>query len=297
LKAKRESAHPALYIIDTKTDKLSQIDGPTSDYQLIGWYGHNFVYDAVGLNMSRYQAGREMVKNYNAERDDLKPIDQNLAEGTASSYSYQSFYNFYLVDGIVAYNTQWYTYDAGGDTVDLGAKTAAIRGINVTSGAKKDYQTFSAKSVGYMQAALYEPNGVYYSVYTSDDNKTVYYSFEDQKASLTGTLDPAALTKQYPTYLLSPSGKQTFWTEVRDGKNTLFTGDAVAKSKKQIAALSDYAPYGWFSDNYVLVSKSGSELYVMPSSGPAKGKTPLKVTDYYKPEQTYAGYGYGYGGL
>jgi hypothetical protein len=148
-----------------------------------------------------------------------------------------------------------------------------------------------------MQAALYEPNGVYYSVYTNDDNKTVYYQLEDQKVTQTSTLSPDALSKNYPTYLVSPGGKQTFWTELRDGKNTLFTGDADAKSKKQIATLSDYAPYGWFSDNYVLVSKNSSELYIMPASGPAGTKQPLKITDYYKPDQTYAGYGYGYGGL
>jgi hypothetical protein len=61
--------------------------------------------------------------------------------------------------------------------------------------------------------------------------------------------------------------------------------------------LSDYSPYGWFSDSYTLVSKNASELYIMPTSGPAKSRQPLKITDYYKPAQTYVGYGYGYGGL
>ena len=36
----------------------------------------------------------------------------------------------------------------------------------------------------------------------------------------------------------------------------------------------------------------------MPASGLSADRQPLKVTDYYKPgSQTYAGYGYGYGGL
>ena len=35
----------------------------------------------------------------------------------------------------------------------------------------------------------------------------------------------------------------------------------------------------------------------MPASGLGSGQQPVKLTDYYKPAQTYNGYGYGYGGL
>jgi hypothetical protein len=93
--------------------------------------------------------------------------------------------------------------------------------------------------------------------------------------------------------LLSPSSNQTFWTDQRDGKNTLFVGDNDAKNQKTIASLSGYNIYGWFTDNYLLVSKNSSELYVMPVAG----GTPLKITDYYKPAINYQGYGGGYGGL
>jgi hypothetical protein len=97
----------------------------------------------------------------------------------------------------------------------------------------------------------------------------------------------------YPTYLESPSGTQTFWSEARDGKNTLFIGDDNGQNGKQIATLSDYTPYGWYSDNYLLVSKNGSELYVMPKAG----GDAIKVTDYHKPDTSFPGYGGGYGGL
>jgi hypothetical protein len=43
----------------------------------------------------------------------------------------------------------------------------------------------------------------------------------------------------------------------------------------------------------VLVSKSGSELYITPADF---GTKPLKVTDYHKPNVTFRGYGGGYGG-
>jgi hypothetical protein len=46
-----------------------------------------------------------------------------------------------------------------------------------------------------------------------------------------------------------------------------------------------------------LVSRGGSELYIIPATGLPAGKQPLKVTDYYKPAESLTGYGYGYGGL
>jgi Tol biopolymer transport system component len=93
--------------------------------------------------------------------------------------------------------------------------------------------------------------------------------------------------------LLSPSGSNSFWAEARDGKSALFVGDQDGKNPKQVASLSEYTSYGWFTDDYLLVSKGSSELYIMSKAG---GK-PQKITDYYKPSVNYQGYGGGYGGL
>jgi hypothetical protein len=110
----------------------------------------------------------------------------------------------------------------------------------------------------------------------------------------------------YATYLLSPSGKKLFWSEVRDGRSSLFIG-SVDQDTSKAAATSfddDYTPYGWFTDNYVLMSKKGSELYIeavpMTQNFPKTGiqiLQPIKITDYYRPDFSYPGYGGGYGGL
>src|SRR6185437_17028907 len=63
----------------------------------------------------------------------------------------------------------------------------------------------------------------------------------------------ATFSQAYPTYLESPSGNLAFWGEARDGKTTLFTGNEDGTSPKQIANLTDYTPYGWFTDSYLLV--------------------------------------------
>jgi hypothetical protein len=72
-------------------------------------------------------------------------------------------------------------------------------------------------------------------------------------------------------------------------------GDSEGQNGQQIAAQSDYSPFGWYTDNYLLVQKGGNELYVMPADD---GSAPLKLSDYYRPlHSTLYGYGGGYGGL
>lgn len=294
LKARRDNAQASLYLIDTATDKISQFDSTNADFTLIGWYDHSFIYSMKRNDQSDWQAGTRLIKSYDAERQQLSQLDQSQAEGSSAGYAYQEFAQFYILPNALTYTTQWVHY-AKGD-IDISSKTDTIRAVQPNGQNKKDYQSFPAAANTTILASLSEPQEVYYSVYTPVDGKTAYYEFENQ-AIKPANLDSATFNKAYPTYLLSPTGRQTFWSELRDGKNSLFIGGPNAESKKEIASLTDYTPYGWYGENYTLVAKNGSELSIMPASGLAKDKQPLKVTDYYKPAQTYLGYGYGYGGL
>ncbi len=295
LESQRAGNRPALYLINTSNAKVTEFDSSDANFTLIGWDGHDFLYDAESNTTALSQTGHEAIKSYDADTAQLNQLDQDQAQGVATSYGYQSFQNFYIVNNLLMYTTQWQTYDTTGNGFDLSSLTDTIRGIQPNGQGKKDYQSFAASGVVSILGVLYEPQTVYYDVFNSD-NTTTYYTFANQAIS-TSSLTQNDFNQTYPTFLLSPSGNQTFWTELRDGKNTLFTGDANAASSKQIATLSDYSPYGWYSDNYLLVSKNSSELYIMPVGGLATGKSPLKISDYYKPAQNFNGYGYGYGGL
>lgn len=79
-----------------------------------------------------------------------------------------------------------------------------------------------------------------------------------------------------------------------DGKNNLTVRDQNGQDAETIALESDYSPYGWFTDDYLLVSKSSSELHVMAADGSGQA---FKISNYYKPQVSYRGYGGGYGGL
>ena len=78
------------------------------------------------------------------------------------------------------------------------------------------------------------------------------------------------------TYFYSASGKQTFWSEARDGKNVITVGDQDGLNPVMLTGGTDYQPYGWFTDQYLILSKDSNSLYVMS----AKGGTPVKVSDY-----------------
>lgn len=295
LKAKREGVRPALYLINTTDDKVTMIDGGNGEFNLVGWYSHYFMYSFTSNSVTQSQTGHQIVKSYDAERQQSNQLDQTQVDGQPSSYGYQSFANFYILNNLLSYTVQWSVYDAVG-TYNLGSKNDSIRGVQPNGAAKKDYQTFSATNVSYIQAALNAPQEVYYGVFHIDGRPT-FYELQNQAVTSNAGIDQDEINTAYPTYLVSPGGNQTFWTDLRDGKNTLFLGDNNAKNAKQIATLSDYSPYGWYGDNYLLVTKDKSQLYIIPAGTDSDNIQPVKITDYYKPATTLNGYGYGYGGL
>lgn len=290
LKASRDGGQPALYLIDTSNDKVTEFDNSGGDITLVGWYGHDFVYDEVKSSQSNWQTGREALKSYDADHLQLNQLDQDQAEGSASTYAYQQFGNFYIVNGAVVYSTQWNTFTSDGSAYNTAGKSDTIRAVQPNGQGKKDYENLPVDTTGFIQAQPYEPQGVYFAVSNVTNGGTSYYQYENQ-AVKTASIDNGTFSADYPTYLISPSGSQTFWTELRDGQNALFTGDSNAGSKKQLTSSGGYSPYGWYTNNYVLVSKGSSQLYIMSASGMSPGQKPLKITDYYKPAQTYSGYG------
>ncbi|HWT40621.1 MAG TPA: hypothetical protein VN081_05150, partial [Dongiaceae bacterium] len=156
--------------------------------------------------------------------------------------------------------------------------------------------TFPTNS--YVTAELYKPDEIYLKS-TFGDGGNNYYEYSDGAIKNTSDVSDNQFNSSYPTFLVSPTGKQTFWYEPRDGKNTLLVGDESGNNTKTVGDSADYIPYGWYgqNDDFILLSKGGSELYISSPSKTIGDKSyqPLKITDYHK-AQTYPGYGYGYGG-
>lgn len=296
LLANRSGSGASVYLINTATDKLTTIDQGAASFTLVGWSGDTFIYQVTHPSVSDWQASQQTLKAFDPVAGKALLLDQTQASGTSDAdYVKQYFGAVYLMGSQIVYSKNWTASYA--DWSQLGAKQAELDSIAADGSGHKVVKTFTladgtqAASVA-IDAEPYGPAGLY--IHFAGGSGDQFFDYAAGQLSPDTKLTASQFwSGNYPTYLESPSGNQTFWAEERDGKNTLFVGSADGSSPKQIATLSDYSPYGWYSDNYLLVSKNSSELYIMP----AGGGTPLKMTDYYKPPLNYNGYGGGYGGL
>jgi hypothetical protein len=288
---------PSIYLIDTTNgDKLTTIDQGAVDFSLVGWSGSRFVYQVTRSSLPVWQSNRQAFKSFDATTGQTLLLDQSQAAGSdGNNYLQQSFGSPYIINDQLIYTKGWNA--SFNNWSQIPNKQAELDTIGVDGSGHKVVKAFSVDagpntSNVFISTSLYQPNSLY--IYFLNGSSSSFYDYEDGKVTTDTTLTSDKFySTPYPTYLESPAGTQTFWADQRDGKNTLSVGDQNAKNPKQVATLSEYNTYGWYTDDYLLVSKSSSELYILSSTG----GTPIKITDYYKPAISYNGYGGGYGGL
>ena len=296
LLANRGGSGASVYLISTANDKVLTVDQGAATFSLVGWSGDTLVYQVTHTAVADWQPAQQTLKAFDPTTGKPLLLDQTQASGTTEAdYVKQYFGAVYLMNNQVVYSKNWTASYA--DWSQLSTKQAELDNIAADGSDHKVVKTFAladgtqAGSVS-LDTEPYGPGSLYLHFVNGSSDQFFDYA-NGQVSADTKLTTNQFWSGAYPTYLQSPSGHQTFWAEQRDGKNTLFVGNADGSNPKQIASLSDYRPYGWYTDNYLLVSKNGSELYVMPASGsPA-----TKVTDYYKSPLNYNGYGGGYGGL
>jgi len=293
LSATRTDNKQRLYLLSSDKDELSVIDEGDATFNMVGWSGHTFVYIVYRNTPNPWDNKKQALKSFNADTRKVTILDETVGVGTNNyDSSYENFSGVYIMKDELVYLKNWYFsnyYYANNDS----NKAPTLYSINPVGGTKKTIKTFPInKSVSLK---LYEPQGLYIQV----SSPSVFYEYENGKVKEVTGLSDNQFNSFYPTFLISPSSKQTLWYEPRDGKNTVFVGDEAGINPKTIGNLSEYTPYGWYgqNDEYVLLTKNGSELYISSASKVIgeNGYQPFKVTDYHK-TRTYPGYGYGYGG-
>ncbi len=297
LKSKRDGGKNAkLFLIEAATGRLSTIDEGNGYFSLIGWSDHHFVYQVNRHEVKDWQPRARALKSYHAPSGRLATIDETEGEGTGQyNYARSDFSLVSILDGgELVYGKNWY-----GTTPcchfltqpsNISEREVQLISVKADGTAKKVIKSFDIPTgTGHytLSPVLYAPGEVYVQVPGFNGAKNAYYEYEHGKIETAADITDEIFRRGYPTYLESPSSKRTFWSESRDGKNVLFVGNHAGEEEKQIASLSEYAQYGWYSDDYLLVSKGRSELYIMP----AAGGTPFKVTDYHRAEGFISGYG------
>jgi hypothetical protein len=290
LLSRRAGNTPTLYLINTSNDNLSTIESGNASFNMVGWLDDNFTYTVTRGDVQLWQTGRQVLKSFDATAKKTTALDQTTASGSDNfDYVTEQMGQAYTYNGQIFYIKNW---TAGQNSANqLNNDQATLNSIKPDGSAKKAIRSFGLASGAQAEDITVEEKvkspGVV-ELKFSDGSKDNFYVYANgQVKEDTSTTSSGFYSAGYPSYLLSPSTGQTFWSEPRNGKNTLFVGDQNGQSAKQIASLSDYSAYGWYTDNYLLVSKSAGELYIMSKGGSVAA---VKVSDYYNSPQNLPAY-------
>lgn len=279
--AKRSSAGKALYLIDTNSGALTEIDSGKAQFDVYGWLDSTFVYTVARNEIKDWQPKKLVLKTYNAAIKQLTTVDETNAEGSdVNDYAAEWISNITVLKDRILYTKNWRA--SYYSVYRLAGKRMYVYSVKPGS-SKQPVKDFDAGNNGYIITRFMKPNHAYVGVYNAD---TAYYEYKEGKLQQSKITDND-LYKSYPDVRYSQNGQRTAWSESRDGKYSLFVGAADAANPREILNLSEYAVYGWFADDYVLLTKNGSEMFIMPAEGLSGRAQVIKISDYHKSSFRY----------
>lgn len=268
LEAKRNTTTAELYLINTTNGNVTEFDSSPDNFNLIGWSGDQFIYDAIDPSKNTQTAGREEIKSYNATNAELNVLDINQVNGNSSSYAYQSFANFNLLPGLLVYSTSWTSVGS----YDLSSLNDSVRAVETGGQNKRDYQTFQASTIIKIASTRYLPESIYFSI-TNSSNQTSYYGFSNNAIN-PANINALTFSASYPSYYLSPSNEQSIWTDPKSKLN--YIANQSGQNTKQVNLPPGYSIFGWYDNVYILLANN-NQLYITPSSG---SKSPQLIGSY-----------------
>jgi hypothetical protein len=280
LKSKRSTDPAKLYLIDTASDKVTTMDEGDADFTPVGWSDHHFVYVVSRHNVPYWKPYAQALKTYDAESGKVTIIDQTAGEGSNQfDYGYNIFSTVYIQGNELVYAKNW--YGSGYAPNHLNGKHLVITSAQVDGSGKrtiKDFPIPDNTPYGYsVDFAQFKYDGLYVQLMGNQDLSYFVYENGEFKPK-TGMNSDKFYSNSYAPRYVSADDSHTFWVEGRDGKSAVFVGDKDGNNEKQVALLSDLSSYGWYGNDYLLLSNSKSELFILPITG----GQPMKITDYYK---------------
>ncbi|HTH72151.1 MAG TPA: carboxypeptidase regulatory-like domain-containing protein [Candidatus Pristimantibacillus sp.] len=299
LLSKRDGGdNPKLFLVETDSGKLTNIDEGNAQFQIVGWIDNHFIY-TVTRNLNSWDPKRQALKSFDASTKKLTTLDETKAEGWHEDYAGEQFGGVFVVDHSVVYAKGWISGYAGYYSPVMASKQATLNTVQADGSQKKILKSYTKPSY-HNYVSLDTRPAEFGEIYVQYDNGQGAYRYDEYangKLSSLSLSDDEFYNKAYPTYSVSPSGKRILWSTYTDGKNVFTVGDGSGQNGKKIGADSDFQVYGWYTDDYVLLTKKGSEMWIMPADGLDNGISgAVKISDYYKPQYYLNGFGYGYGG-
>lgn len=268
-----------LSVYNTATGKTTQIDQSKLTINIVGWtHDDLLVYTHVGAVVLGGSSGGSTIFTYGPK---LPAKTNNYAIDLTSQGGFNAFTGFHQIyssetllydDSVI--NSKYYVGNASSI-----AGTATTLTANLATSDKPFQMPNPGESLRPTTSYVAPPKIVYTSPTSLDiaftnstTNKVTYYTFSNGKAAASSAsaiasamANPAVSTP----YILSPDGKQQLWSNVSGNTTTIYVGNVQGKDAKAIAVFNtnDYVPYGWWTDDYILLNKDAKALYIAPSSG------------------------------
>lgn len=270
--ARRDSdTAPNLYIVDTSTGGLTKVSDAQSP-SVIGWVNNTLYFSLY--NYTSVADKRIQLIAYSADTKQRTVVDSSHLEGDQYVYAEQGLSTrFQLIGSKLYYAKCWSYSNSFTGSQDRTASFMVVSGSSVTS-----LKDVPQKGQAYCDAVATKPNAIYFRIAYAASNTADSYRYIPGKSVESVQINDGQLYNSSYTFLTSPAGSKTYWTETRDGKRVSFIGDANGQNEVQVSGAS-YTAYGWLGDDYVLYSKDGSELYVAAAGDQLDGAH--KITDYF----------------
>lgn len=294
LLSKRDGGDYAkLFLIEADGDKLTTMDEGEANFDIRGWSGDRLVYKVTRSNVKSWEPKSQTIKSYHVPTKKITALADTSAQGDQNSYAYEYFDSVNVLDQKIVYAITWYSGRYSNYYPDLiNGKKASINSVQADGSQKKTVKSYDFPYIDTRTADFGE---IYILIQDSEKGRVEEY--HNDKVEATSVTRDEYYNESYPTYTVSPSGNKTLWSDYRDGKYIVFVGDGSGDNGKEIGRTDEYSIYGWFTDDYILLTKKDSEMYILPADGLDGGiEKSSKITDYYKPNYGNRGFGYGYGG-
>lgn len=282
LLSRRSGSSPSVYLIDASNNQLTTIDSGNANFSLVGWDGHYLIYTVSRNDIESWQPDQNAIKSYDADTGHLSILDQTTASGTSSlDQQAQQFDGVTLLaNGSILYDEGW-TLGSQALT-SLSSLQGHIYTINPDGSSKKTVYNINvpsgAQAYGiYPSSVQYGPNSVYIT-----DGFGDYYNYVNGQFSTDTSLTNDGFNQLENTaFYNTTTGMESLWSYVRDGQNVIYVSSSSTPNGQTVATLNGLTPYSWYSSSYILLTKTNSQLFIMPASGLSTNQSPLKVTDYF----------------
>lgn len=262
-----------LFVLDTETDEAVEIGGKDdSFYEITGWSGHQLHYKVTRAEKEVWGASRSALMRYSAESGQNLIVDQNASVGSNdASAAYENYSRNVIVAGGVLYAKSWIKAPYADVVAN---KEDGLYFLHGSSEAPVTLQTYEAVIDQNPRFELIKTGPQAAIIRYHGPKKPELMAFKDGSLVNQETSNKA-FSESYPVYYLSPGGLNALW---RQSDGQLVVGTQTADDGNVIETDTRYTPYGWLSDDYILVTRAG-QLYILPSNGVGTLGNRLKIAE------------------